>query len=86
MASALEGALPPGWRLVSGAVMVAVDGAAFPNRKHLKGEADLLLVDPDGVVQVGRGLTRHVCGTRVAYGRVSTLPTFFSVKLKILLV
>ena len=35
------------------ATIVRVDGSPFVNRKHLKGEADLLLVDPDGVVQVG---------------------------------
>ncbi|KAG2426724.1 hypothetical protein HYH02_014764 [Chlamydomonas schloesseri] len=51
VAAQLEGHLPPGWRLYAQATIVRVDGAPFVNRKHLKGEADLLLVDPDGVVQ-----------------------------------
>jgi hypothetical protein len=42
-----------GWSLVSQATITAVDGEPFRNRKMLKGECDLLLVDPDGVVQVG---------------------------------
>ncbi|KAG2489138.1 hypothetical protein HYH03_012364 [Edaphochlamys debaryana] len=51
VAALMEGQLPEGWRLYGQATIVRVDGAPFPNRKHLKGEADLLLVDPEGVVQ-----------------------------------
>ncbi|GIL76679.1 hypothetical protein Vretifemale_6233 [Volvox reticuliferus] len=51
VASLMEDQLPEGWRLICGATILAVDGQAFVNRKRLKGEADLLLVDPDGIVQ-----------------------------------
>eukprot|EP00195_Chlamydomonas_chlamydogama_P006847 CAMPEP_0202911712 /NCGR_PEP_ID=MMETSP1392-20130828/55710_1 /ASSEMBLY_ACC=CAM_ASM_000868 /TAXON_ID=225041 /ORGANISM="Chlamydomonas chlamydogama, Strain SAG 11-48b" /LENGTH=482 /DNA_ID=CAMNT_0049602329 /DNA_START=288 /DNA_END=1736 /DNA_ORIENTATION=+ len=44
-------ALPPGWSLYSGAHLLSVEGQPFKNEKFLKGEADLLLVDPEGVVQ-----------------------------------
>ncbi|GAX75698.1 hypothetical protein CEUSTIGMA_g3141.t1 [Chlamydomonas eustigma] len=43
--------LPEGWRLYSGARLLKVDGEPFPNKKLLKGEADILLVDPLGIVQ-----------------------------------
>lgn len=43
--------LPPGWRLYSGARLLKTDDEVFPNQKFLKGEADLLLTDPEGVVQ-----------------------------------
>ncbi|KAG1670950.1 hypothetical protein FOA52_011385 [Chlamydomonas sp. UWO 241] len=47
----MQAQLPPGWSLYSGARLLRVDNEPFPNQKYLKGEADLLLVDPDGVVQ-----------------------------------
>ncbi|GLI65405.1 hypothetical protein VaNZ11_008962, partial [Volvox africanus] len=51
VASLMADQLPEGWRLICGATILAVDGQTFVNRKRLKGEADLLLVDPDNVVQ-----------------------------------
>ncbi|EFJ44538.1 hypothetical protein VOLCADRAFT_95267 [Volvox carteri f. nagariensis] len=51
VAALMSSKLPPDWRLICGATILAVDGQTFVNRKRLKGEADLLLVDPDGVVQ-----------------------------------
>lgn len=47
----IERELPPGWTVYSSARLLKIDDEAFPNQKFLKGEADLLLTDPDGVVQ-----------------------------------
>lgn len=52
---------PCRWRCVQSATIVSVAGVRFENQKTLKGEADVLLVDPDGVVQVSPGWV-GVCG------------------------
>jgi hypothetical protein len=51
----LKDTLRPGWSLQRGARLLGVDGEPYPNQRLLKGEADLLLVDPDNVVQVRDG-------------------------------
>lgn len=54
-----------------GATLVAVAGVRCENQKTLKGEADLLLVDPDGVVQVRQKWPCHAvsCHANTLSGR-----------------
>ena len=56
----LKDTLRPGWGLQRGARLLKLDGEPFPNQRFLKGEADLLLVDPDNVVQVGRPIDNDI--------------------------
>jgi len=51
IAGLLQRELPPGWRLYGQARVTGVDGEVFKNVKMLKGEADMLIVDPHGIVQ-----------------------------------
>ena len=47
----VEQQLPPGWQIYQNCKLLRIGDEPFPNSRGLKGEADLLIVDPSGCVQ-----------------------------------